>query len=246
MWNVLSGQLWPWLAIDSWSPLPTVRFTILEPQNQDIGETYVVQKPGTTDFEAPKLWKVRSGYLPIIFLWTFFWPLIQYFIPLGVLVLPTLGNFIMISTDEQMVSIYYIYLCIYLYIKLPTYWVFPIPCCLRDTWAHPLCRSPRPPGREPRWGGGHRQSRDRRGHRSSWPAAGTWPSWPRPPPRPGCPSGPRNRRRKKSRDGAWICRKIRNKRWDIRKINVWQNILSVLVHKGLVRMRKYLGILYLS
>ena len=34
---------------------PTGRFTILEPQDREIGDIYVVQKRRTTDFEAPKL-----------------------------------------------------------------------------------------------------------------------------------------------------------------------------------------------
>ena len=40
---------------------PTVPFPILEPHDQEIGEFYVVQKRRVTDFEAPKLWKGRSG-----------------------------------------------------------------------------------------------------------------------------------------------------------------------------------------
>ena len=35
--------------------IPTSPFTILEPQDQGIGEFYVVQKRRATDFEAPKL-----------------------------------------------------------------------------------------------------------------------------------------------------------------------------------------------
>ena len=35
--------------------LPTNPFTILEPQDQEIGELYVVQERRATDFEAPKL-----------------------------------------------------------------------------------------------------------------------------------------------------------------------------------------------
>ena len=34
---------------------PTSPFTILEPQDQGIGEFYVAQKRRATDFEAPKL-----------------------------------------------------------------------------------------------------------------------------------------------------------------------------------------------
>ena len=41
--------------------LPTNTFTVLEPQDQEIGECYVVQERRVTDFEAPKLWKGSSG-----------------------------------------------------------------------------------------------------------------------------------------------------------------------------------------
>ena len=40
---------------------PTNLFTILKPQDQEIGEFYVVQECHATDFEAPKLWKGSSG-----------------------------------------------------------------------------------------------------------------------------------------------------------------------------------------
>ena len=40
---------------------PTSPFTILEPQDQDIVEFYVVQERRATDFKAPKLWKGLSG-----------------------------------------------------------------------------------------------------------------------------------------------------------------------------------------
>ena len=40
---------------------PTNSFTILEPEDQEIGEFYVVQERRATDFEAPKLRKGSSG-----------------------------------------------------------------------------------------------------------------------------------------------------------------------------------------
>ena len=40
---------------------PTDPFTILEPCDQEISSFYVDQKRRATDFEAPKLWKGRSG-----------------------------------------------------------------------------------------------------------------------------------------------------------------------------------------
>ena len=40
---------------------PTDPFSISEPQNQEIAEFYLVQERRKTDFEAPKLWKDRSG-----------------------------------------------------------------------------------------------------------------------------------------------------------------------------------------
>ena len=44
---------------------PTNPFTILEPQDQEIGEFYVVQERHMTDFKAPKLWMGSSGVQPI-------------------------------------------------------------------------------------------------------------------------------------------------------------------------------------
>ena len=42
---------------------PTDLFTISGPHDQEIGEFYVaIQKRSATDFEAPKLWKGRSGH----------------------------------------------------------------------------------------------------------------------------------------------------------------------------------------
>ena len=38
-------------------------FKVLKPQDQDIGEYYVVEKRRAADFEAPKLWKGSSGCL---------------------------------------------------------------------------------------------------------------------------------------------------------------------------------------
>ena len=38
----------------AWFALPTGPFTILKPQDQDIGETYEVQRRLATDFEAQK------------------------------------------------------------------------------------------------------------------------------------------------------------------------------------------------
>ena len=35
---------------------------MLEPRDQEISEFYVVQERGTTDFEAPWMWKGQSGY----------------------------------------------------------------------------------------------------------------------------------------------------------------------------------------
>ena len=43
-----------------WS-YPTNPFSILEPQDQEIGEFYVVQERRATDLKAPKLWKGSSG-----------------------------------------------------------------------------------------------------------------------------------------------------------------------------------------
>ena len=40
---------------------PTGPFTILGPHIQEIGEFYVVRERHATDFEAPILWKGRSG-----------------------------------------------------------------------------------------------------------------------------------------------------------------------------------------
>ena len=40
---------------------PTNHFTILEPQDQEIGEFYLVQERRGTDFKAPKSWKDSSG-----------------------------------------------------------------------------------------------------------------------------------------------------------------------------------------
>ena len=40
---------------------PTGTFTILEPQNQEIGEFYVVHERRVMDFDARKLIKVWSG-----------------------------------------------------------------------------------------------------------------------------------------------------------------------------------------
>ena len=45
--------------------IPTKPFTILDAQDQEIGETYVVQERRATDFEALKLWKSSSGYFLI-------------------------------------------------------------------------------------------------------------------------------------------------------------------------------------
>ena len=43
------------------NPSSTHPFTVLEPQNQEIGEFYVDQESRSTDFEAPKLRKGRLG-----------------------------------------------------------------------------------------------------------------------------------------------------------------------------------------
>ena len=40
---------------------PTNRFTILEPNDQEIGEFYVAKKRRATDFEIPKLWECSLG-----------------------------------------------------------------------------------------------------------------------------------------------------------------------------------------
>ena len=47
---------------------PTDPFTILVPQDQEIGQFYVGQERYATDFEAPKLRKGRSGnsVLPLL------------------------------------------------------------------------------------------------------------------------------------------------------------------------------------
>ena len=42
---------------------PIDHFTILEPQDQEIGKSYVFQERLATNFEAPRLWKSRSGSL---------------------------------------------------------------------------------------------------------------------------------------------------------------------------------------
>ena len=41
--------------------IPRNPFSILEPQDQEIREFYVVQERRATNFEAPKLWKGSSG-----------------------------------------------------------------------------------------------------------------------------------------------------------------------------------------
>ena len=43
------------------SIIPTGPFTNFEPQDQEIGEFYVIQERRTTNFEAQKLWKGRLG-----------------------------------------------------------------------------------------------------------------------------------------------------------------------------------------
>ena len=40
---------------------PTSLFTIFEPGDQEVGEMYLVQERSAMDFDAPKLWKGRSG-----------------------------------------------------------------------------------------------------------------------------------------------------------------------------------------
>ena len=40
---------------------PIVKFTIIEPQNLEIGDFYVVRERRTTVFEATYLWKGQSG-----------------------------------------------------------------------------------------------------------------------------------------------------------------------------------------
>ena len=42
---------------------PTGLFIISESQDEEIGKDYVVQERRSTDFEASKLWKGRSGLL---------------------------------------------------------------------------------------------------------------------------------------------------------------------------------------
>ena len=69
----------------AWKTLPVTQlpnrpFYYFEPQNQEIGDVYVVQERWTTDFEAPKLSKGRSGTLPI-HLETFFFQIAQCFKP---------------------------------------------------------------------------------------------------------------------------------------------------------------------
>ena len=49
---------------------PTGPFTILELQDQGIGQFYVVQKRHATDFEAPKCWKDQPG---VVVLTRFTW-----------------------------------------------------------------------------------------------------------------------------------------------------------------------------
>ena len=44
---------------------PTSPFTILEPQDQEIGEFYVIQERRATDFEASKLWKGSPSFAEI-------------------------------------------------------------------------------------------------------------------------------------------------------------------------------------
>ena len=55
------GRIVSWPNIEQFWSLPTNPLTILEPQNQEIGELYVAQERCATDFEAPKLWKGSSG-----------------------------------------------------------------------------------------------------------------------------------------------------------------------------------------
>ena len=40
---------------------PTGPYSFVEPWDQEIGESYEGQERRATDFEAPKLWKGRSG-----------------------------------------------------------------------------------------------------------------------------------------------------------------------------------------
>ena len=46
-----------------WVSFPTDPFTIFEPEHQDISKNYVVRERHTTEFEAQKLEKGRSGSL---------------------------------------------------------------------------------------------------------------------------------------------------------------------------------------
>ena len=50
-----------YLGLASMARCPTDPFTVLGPCDQDFSELYAVQERDTTDFEAPKLWKGRSG-----------------------------------------------------------------------------------------------------------------------------------------------------------------------------------------
>ena len=63
--------------------IPTGPFTISEPQDQEIGEFLVVQERRKTGFEAPKLWKSRSGYfltsLPVRLQQGQFWSFLSLF-----------------------------------------------------------------------------------------------------------------------------------------------------------------------
>ena len=58
--SVLWPSYWKWLQLP-WMYNPTVPFAILEPQDQQIDNCFVVQEHHVTDSKAPKLWKGRSG-----------------------------------------------------------------------------------------------------------------------------------------------------------------------------------------
>ena len=63
------------------SGYPTSPFTNLKPRNLGVGEICVVLECRTTDFEAPKLWKGRSGTFSVYFVGLY--PMYDDFVSLG-------------------------------------------------------------------------------------------------------------------------------------------------------------------
>ena len=55
------ASLHHWRGLGLW--VPDLPFQIFKPIDQEIGDLFTVQECRTTDFEAPKLGKVPSGYV---------------------------------------------------------------------------------------------------------------------------------------------------------------------------------------